>query len=89
MIPTAGPDPQRKTPAPATPTPSASARPGTFLSAAEANNALGNPVPAANDINYIRVKSGGLAAIAPVVITIAIIAQWYYARRMTAAGAVY
>jgi hypothetical protein len=31
---------------------------------AEANNALGNAVPAANDINYIRVKSGGLAAIA-------------------------
>jgi hypothetical protein len=28
----------------------------------------------------------GLAAIAPVVITIMIVAQWYYARRMTAAG---
>jgi len=31
---------------------------------AEANNALGNPLPAAADINYIRVTSGGLAAIA-------------------------
>lgn len=29
---------------------------------------------------------GGMAAIAPVVITIAIIAQWYYARRMIGAG---
>jgi hypothetical protein len=29
---------------------------------------------------------GGMAAIAPVVITIGIIAQWYYARRMAAAG---
>jgi hypothetical protein len=35
-----------------------------ILLRAEANNALGNPLPAANDINYIRVKSGGLAAIA-------------------------
>ncbi|MEO6152265.1 MAG: hypothetical protein ABIT09_07635 [Croceibacterium sp.] len=29
---------------------------------------------------------GGMAMIAPMVITIAIILQWYYARRMTAAG---
>ena len=29
---------------------------------------------------------GGLAALAPIVITIAIIAQWYYARRMGIAG---
>lgn len=29
---------------------------------------------------------GGLAAIAPVVITVAIIAQWFYARRMALAG---
>jgi len=35
-----------------------------ILLRAEANDALGNPLPAANDINYIRVKSGGLAAIA-------------------------
>jgi hypothetical protein len=30
---------------------------------------------------------GGMAMIAPVVISIAILAQWYYARRMTAIGA--
>lgn len=29
----------------------------------EANNALGNPVASADDINYIRVNAGGLAAI--------------------------
>jgi hypothetical protein len=29
---------------------------------------------------------GGLEVMAPIVITIAIIAQWYYARRMTASG---
>jgi starch-binding outer membrane protein, SusD/RagB family len=34
-----------------------------ILLRAEANNALGNPAPAAADINYIRVTSGGLAAI--------------------------
>ncbi|MGH7426865.1 MAG: RagB/SusD family nutrient uptake outer membrane protein [Gemmatimonadales bacterium] len=35
-----------------------------ILLRAEANNALGNATQAANDINYIRVNSGGLAAIA-------------------------
>lgn len=35
-----------------------------ILLRAEANNALTLPVLAANDINYIRVRSGGLAAIA-------------------------
>lgn len=35
-----------------------------ILLRAEANNALGNAVPAANDVNYIRVASGGVAAIA-------------------------
>ena len=34
-----------------------------ILLRAEANNATTNPVGAANDVNYIRVKSGGLAAI--------------------------
>jgi len=34
-----------------------------ILLRAEANNALGNGLPSANDINYIRVRSGGLAAI--------------------------
>jgi hypothetical protein len=32
-----------------------------ILLRAEANNALGNALPAANDINYIRATSGGLA----------------------------
>lgn len=35
-----------------------------ILLRAEANNALTLPVLAANDINYVRVRSGGLAAIA-------------------------
>lgn len=35
-----------------------------ILLRAEANNALGNAAQAANDINYIRVNSGGLLAIA-------------------------
>ncbi|HEV8303521.1 MAG TPA: RagB/SusD family nutrient uptake outer membrane protein [Gemmatimonadales bacterium] len=35
-----------------------------ILLRAEANNALGNATPSADDINYVRVKSGGLAAIA-------------------------
>jgi hypothetical protein len=35
-----------------------------ILLRAEANNALTQPVAAANDVNYVRVASGGLAAIA-------------------------